>query len=94
LNLGNVKGDRYNHRQGNDDYTQAGDLYRLMTPDEQERLVQNIVESLSGARQDIQMHQLCHFCRADVKYGMQIAQGLGIAINPSMIPESAQPVGV
>ena len=29
LNLGNAKGDRYDHRQGNDDYTQAGDLYRL-----------------------------------------------------------------
>ena len=75
LNLGNAKGDRYNHHQGNDDYTQAGDLYRLMTPDEQERLVQNIVGSLSGARQEIQMRQLCHFFRADVKYGMRIAQG-------------------
>jgi catalase len=66
----------------------------LMTPDQQERLVQNIVESLSGARQEIQMRQLCHFFRADVKYGMQIAQGLGIAIDPAMIPASAQPVGV
>ncbi len=30
--------DRYNHRQGNDDYTQLGNLYRLMPADEQERL--------------------------------------------------------
>ncbi|MUG98072.1 catalase [Scytonema sp. UIC 10036] len=33
LDLGNVKADRYDHRAENDDYTQAGDLYRLMTPD-------------------------------------------------------------
>jgi hypothetical protein len=82
------------HRLGNDDYTQAGDLYRLMTPDEQERLIENIVGSLSGARRYIQMRQLCHFFRADVKYGMRIAQGFGIAIDRSMIPRDAQPVGV
>lgn len=94
LDLGHAKAARYDHRQGNDDYTQAGDLYRLMTPDQQERLVQNIVGSLSQARQDLQMRQLCHFFRADVKYGMRIAEKLGIAINPSMIPTSAHPVGV
>ncbi|MES1021861.1 catalase-related domain-containing protein [Gloeocapsa sp. BRSZ] len=94
LDLGNVKVDRYDRRQGNDDYTQAGDLYSLMTPDAQARLVENIVDSLSGARQDIQMRQLCHFFRADVKYGMQVAQGLGIHIDPAMIPAAHQPVGV
>ena len=94
MDLGNLKGDRYDHRQGNDDYTQAGDLYRLMMPEQQERLIRNIVGSLSGARRNIQMRQLCHFFRADVKYGMRIAQGLGIEIDPSMIPTSAHPVGV
>lgn len=95
LNLGNVAVDHYDHRKGNDDYTQAGDLYRLMTPDEQERLVQNIVDSLSEARQDIQMRQLCHFFRADVSYGMRIAKGLGINIDPAMFKAPVQqPVGV
>ncbi len=93
-NLGNVKADRFDHRQGNDDYTQAGDLYRLMTPDEQQRLIQNLVGSLSGARRDLQMRQLCHFFRADMKYGMQIAKALGIAIDPAMMTASPQPVSV
>ena len=92
--LGNVSADRFDHRVGNDDYTQAGNLYRLLKPEQQERLVQNIVSSLSQARQDIQMRQLCHFFRADVNYGRQVAAGLGIAINPSMLLKSAQPVGV
>lgn len=92
LELGHVKADRYDHRSGNDDYTQAGDLYRLMTPEQQERLIQNIVGSLSQAQHGIQMRQICHFFRADVNYGRRVAEGLGIAIDPSLIPTSAQPV--
>ncbi|WP_268743996.1 catalase-related domain-containing protein [Chlorogloeopsis fritschii] len=80
-------------KQSHDDYTQAGDLYRLMTPDQQERLIQNIVGSLSQARRDLQMRQLCHFFRADVNYGRRVAEGLGIAIDPSMLPKSAEAVG-
>ena len=34
--------DRYDHRAGNDDYTQAGDLFRLMTPDQRQRLIDNL----------------------------------------------------
>ncbi len=36
--------DRYDHRKGNDDYTQAGDLFRLLKPEKKNRLSQNIVE--------------------------------------------------
>jgi catalase len=85
--LGHVKVDRYDHHQGNDEYSQAGDLYRLLKPDAQQRLVDNIVGSLSGVREDIQMRQLCHFFRADPQYGMQIAAGLGIKLDPAMMPE-------
>ncbi|WP_256973477.1 catalase-related domain-containing protein [Nostoc sp. T09] len=51
-----------------------------MAPKQQERLIQNIVGSLSQARTDIQMRQLCHFFRADVNSGRRVAQGLGIAL--------------
>jgi len=62
----------------------------LMKPDAQQRLVANIVESLSPAKPEIQMRQLCHFFRADPNYGSQVAAGLGIAIGPSMLPSPAQ----
>ncbi|MEH1785494.1 catalase [Nostoc sp.] len=91
--LGDVRVDRYSHREGNDDYTQAGNLYRLLTPEQQERLAKNIVGSLSQARQDIQMRQLCHFFRADISYGSRVAEGLGISIDPSVFSAHAQPVG-
>ena len=52
----------------------------------QDRLVDNIVGSLSGARRDVQMRQFCYFFGADMKYGMKIAAALGIEIDPSMMP--------
>ncbi|OUC15376.1 MAG: catalase [Alkalinema sp. CACIAM 70d] len=80
--------DRYDHREGNDDFSQAGDLYRLMKPDAQERLVDNLVNSATGlaqVEQAIQMRQLCQFFRADVNLGRQVAKALGIEIDPAML---------
>lgn len=88
--LGNVNSDRYDRREGNDDYTQAGELYRLMNSDRKQQLVDSIVGSLSQANRDIQMRQLCHFFRADVDYGRRIAEKLGIQIDPSMLPAPHQ----
>ena len=94
MHLGDTTVDRFDHREGNDDYTQAGDLYRLMNPEQQEQLIENIGGSLSNARQDIQMRQLCHFFRADVNYGRRVAEKLGIKIDPSMMPLLQTAVGV
>jgi catalase len=92
LPLGNVAADRFSHREGNDDYSQAGALYRLMKPEQQARLVQNIVGSLSQAKPEVQMRQLCHFFRADADYGRKIAEALGISLDPSMFPAGATAV--
>ncbi|UCC81414.1 MAG: catalase, partial [Candidatus Zixiibacteriota bacterium] len=40
--------DRYDHRVGNDDYTQAGNLYRLMPADEKDRLHKAIAGAMKG----------------------------------------------
>ena len=40
--------DRYNHRDGNDDYRQPGDLFRLMTPDQKDQLFHNIAGGDGG----------------------------------------------
>ncbi|MBN1516109.1 catalase [Candidatus Sumerlaeota bacterium] len=81
LPLGDVAADRYNHREGNDDYTQAGDLYRLMTPEQQKRLCKAIAGGLGQTREEIQMRQLCHFFRADPKYGAGVAKELGVDVS-------------
>lgn len=68
--------DRYDHREGNDDYTQAGDLYRLMSTEEKSRLVNNIAASLRQAPESIQLLQISHFSKADKNYGLEVAQAL------------------
>lgn len=73
--------DRHNHRLGNDDYTQPGNLFRLMKPDAQKRLIANIVGSLSGAPKRIQEKQVGHFLKADPAYGRGVAEGLGLSVE-------------
>lgn len=68
--------DRHNHRQNNDDYTQAGDLYRLFSEDEKQRLVENIAASLKSVPKDIQQTQIQHFRKADADYGARIEAAL------------------
>ena len=81
LPLGDAAADRYDSREGHDDYTQAGNLYRLLPQDERERLHRAIAGPLSQARPDIRMRQLCHFFRADIDYGRGVAQALGMDIT-------------
>lgn len=79
--------DRYDHREGNDDYTQAGDLFRLMPPEAQQRLFSNIGRSMAGVPQEIQMRQICHFFRADPAYGAGVAKALGISLEGFVAPQ-------
>ncbi|MBL7997646.1 MAG: catalase [Candidatus Kapabacteria bacterium] len=66
----------------NDHYTQPGNLFRLMTPDQQANTISNIVGAMSGVsgpkREEILNRQLCHWFRADANLGAAIAKGLGI----------------
>lgn len=71
---------RHDHRQGNDDYTQAGDLFRLMTPAAKARLIDNIVNSMRSVPRRIQEKQIQHFLEADPAYGGGVAEGLGLKL--------------
>ena len=75
-----ISGDanRYNHRDGNDDFTQPGNLFRLMQPDQQQRLFKNIAAAMSGVPEEIVQRQLVHFHKADPAYAAGVAQALGV----------------
>jgi catalase len=68
--------DRYDHREGNDDYTQAGNLYRLMPAAERRRLHQAIAGAMEGVPQEIVERQLAHFKKADPAYAEGVRQAL------------------
>ena len=79
--------DRYNHREGNDDYSQAGALFRLMPADEQARLFAALAGAMRDVGEEIQMRQLVHFHRADPAYGKGVAEALGI--DPAKVAAGA-----
>lgn len=63
----------------NDDFAQAGNLYReVMDEAAKERLVDNIVDHLGGAVRRIQLRQAAVFLKADRDYGARVARGLGL----------------
>lgn len=62
-------------------YTQAGDLYRLMSEEERARLVENIAEAMAPVESDeIKLRQISHFYKADPQYGKCNAKALNLQI--------------
>jgi catalase len=72
--------DRYDHRANNDDFTQPGNLFRLMKPDQKRQLIENLVSALKPVPRFIQERQLEHFYKADPEYGRGVAKGLGLTV--------------
>ena len=70
--------DRYDHRNGNDDYGQAGALFRLMSPQQKKQLMDNIAAAMQGAPEAIRRRQVAHFAKADPAYGRGVAERLGL----------------
>ena len=57
------------HSQDEEDYySQAGDLFRLMSDDQRQQLASNIAAGLSQANQAIQTRMLAQFAKADQAY--------------------------
>jgi catalase len=76
------KAARQKYIHPNDDYVQAGDLFRKVMKDmDREHLVGNIVDHLSGARKRIQYRQSAVFYKADQEYGRRVAQGLNLDVK-------------
>ncbi|MDQ0159314.1 catalase [Alkalibacillus salilacus] len=64
-----------------DHYTQAGDLYRLMSADEKDRLIEAVVGHLGQCTmEEVKKRQIGHFYKADPEYGQRVADGLGMEV--------------
>lgn len=74
--------DRYNHRDGNDDYAQPRALFELFDAGERERLFSNIAEAMAGIPQEIIDRQLAHFDKVHADYGAGVRNALeGVTKN-------------
>jgi catalase len=77
---------RWNHRDVDEDYySQAGILFRdVMTEEERERLIDNLVDHMRVVPSEIQLRQIRHFFLADPTYGEGVARGLGLDVREAM----------
>lgn len=73
-----IEGDaaRYNHRDGNDDFSQPRALFNLFDADQKERLFSNIAAAMSGVPGFIVERQLALFDKVHPDYGAGVRRAL------------------
>jgi catalase len=67
---------RYDTRATDDHFTQAGNLFRLLTDEGKRNLIDNIAGSLANADAVTQDRQIGHFLKADPAYGQGVAEAI------------------
>jgi catalase len=67
--------DIYDNRD-EDNYSQAGDLYRIMSEDQKQQLVKNIADGLSQATKDVQEAMFVQYDLADSDYGERVRKAV------------------
>ncbi len=68
--------DRYDHRAGNDDFSQPAALFRLFDAGQRQRLFANIAAAMQGVPAAIVERQLALFARVDPTYGAGVRAAL------------------
>lgn len=66
----------WDHRVDDDDYSQPGALFRLMSPGEQVRLFENTARSLGNASDEVKQRHVGNCAKADPAYGAGVAKAL------------------
>ena len=73
--------DRFDYWETEPDYfTQPGNLFRLMSAEQQQVLFENTARNMDGVPDAIKMKHICHCMQADPAYGQGIAKALGIEL--------------
>ena len=67
---------RFDARGAEDDFSQAGNLFRILPSAEQQNLFNNLAGPLSQVSAEIQNRQLAHFDKADPAYGAGVRAAL------------------
>jgi catalase len=63
------------------DYTQAGERFRLMMDWERDDLVKNLVANISQATNEVQRRMVRHFYMCEDELGQRVGGGLGISVD-------------
>ncbi|MFC5993464.1 catalase [Pseudonocardia hispaniensis] len=69
--------DRWNYREDDDDYyTQPGNLFRKMSPEQQQALFENTARAIAGVPREIQQRHIDNCAKADSAYGDGVAKAI------------------
>jgi catalase len=75
-----IEGDaaHWDHRLDDDHWAQPGNLFRKMTPAQQQLLFENTARAMGDARLHIKQRHVANCMRADPAYGAGVAKALGL----------------
>ena len=79
-----LEGELYEHDFREDDdnyYEQPGKLFRLQSPEQQQRIFQNTANEMQGTTDQVKHRHIRNCYKADPDYGKGVANALGIDIN-------------
>src|SRR5690554_1988696 len=78
--------DHWNHRVDEDYFSQPGNLFRLMSPEEQQRLFENTARAIAGVSRDVQERHIEHCTQADPAYGAGVAAAIAALEGREIAP--------
>ena len=71
--------DNWDFRADDSDYyTQAGDLFRLMSAEQKQTLFDNTARAMQGTTKEVQQRHVKNCEQADKAYGAGVAKALGL----------------
>lgn len=73
--------DHWNHREDEDYFSQAGDLFRLMTTGQQQLLFENTARAMGDAPRAIKLRHVDHCRQADPAYGEGVASAMQLSLD-------------
>jgi len=78
-----ISGDaaHWNHREGDDYFSQPGNLFRLMTPEKRALLFKNTADAMGAAQNFIKIRHIRNCFNADPEYGRGVADALGLTME-------------
>src|SRR5690625_189683 len=78
----NGSADYHDFREDDDlYYEQPGKLFRLMSPEEQQRLFDNTARDMDGVSNQVAIRHISNCYKADPAYGQGVAKALGISMS-------------
>lgn len=68
----------WDHRLDDDNYAQAGALFRLMSAQQRQALFDNTARAMSGTSTEVRQRHVANCSKADAEYGVGVARALGM----------------